>query len=236
MRVAALDDDEAQLEAVSQLVLATGHSCLPFQSGKALIAALRRESFDLLILDWNLPERSGLEVIGWVRQHVSDPPPILLLTSRTDEADVVEGLNAGADDYVVKPFQPSILRARIAALFRRAYNRAPDKVEDFDGYSFDSAAETVSMRGDLVTLTAKEFGLALLLFRNLHRALSRAHILEAIWGRNPDLPTRTLDMHISRIRSKLNLRPDNGFRLVPVYSYGYRLERLDAGRTAEADA
>ena len=85
------------------------------------------------------------------------------------------------------------------------------------------------MNGELLPLTAKEFGLALLLFRNVHRALSRGHILEAIWGRNPDLPTRTLDMHISRIRTKLELRPENGYRLAPVYSYGYRLEQLTDG-------
>ncbi len=89
--------------------------------------------------------------------------------------------------------------------------------------------------GEPVALTAKEFGLALLLFRNVHRALSRGHILEAIWGRNPDLPTRTLDMHISRIRSKLELRPQNGYRLAPVYSYGYRLERLTEDAPEEAE-
>ena len=237
MRVAALDDDEAQLDAVSQLVRGSGHRCLLFRSAKALIAALRRESFDLLILDWNLPEMSGPEIIEWVQLNLSDAPPMLLLTSRTAEADIVEGLRAGADDYVVKPFQASVLQARISALLRRAYSsRAPEKVEDFEGYRFDAAAETVVVRGQAVVLAPKEFGLALLLFRNLHRALSRTHLLEAIWGRNPDLPTRTLDIHISRLRAKLNLRPENGYRIVPVHSYGYRLESLDAPSDAAPPA
>jgi len=120
-----------------------------------------------------------------------------------------------------------VLIARVNALLRRAYPaKAAEGVETFGDYGFNAPAETVSVGGETVNLTAKEFGLALLLFRNTHRALSRAHILEAVWGRNPDLATRTLDMHISRIRTKLNLRPENGFRLSPVYSYGYRLERL----------
>jgi DNA-binding response OmpR family regulator len=227
MRIAALDDDEAQVEAVDRVMKAAGHGCTVFTSPKALIAALRRESFDLLVVDWNMPEMSGLETIAWVRENLESAPPVLLLTSRSEEADVVEGLNAGADDYVVKPVQPTVLLARVNALLRRAYPaKAAEGLETFGDYGFNVPAETVTVGGEAVALTSKEFGLALLMFRNTHRALSRAHILEAVWGRNPDLATRTLDMHISRIRTKLNLRPENGFRLAPVYSYGYRLERL----------
>ena len=91
------------------------------------------------------------------------------------------------------------------------------------------ARQSVVVEGETVTLTAKEFELAATLFRNLHRPLSRAYLLEMVWGRNPDLPTRTLDAHISRIRAKLGLRPERGFRLIPVYSYGYRLEAIEPG-------
>jgi DNA-binding response OmpR family regulator len=227
MRIAALDDDAAQVEAVDRVMTAAGHVCRPFSSPRTLTTTLRRETFDLLIVDWNMPEMSGLETIAWVHENIAAPPPILLLTSRSEEADVVTGLNAGADDYVVKPMQPSVLLARVNALLRRAYPaKAPEGIESFGDYGFNAPAESVKIAGETVALTAKEFGLALLLFRNTHRALSRAYILEAVWGRNPDLATRTLDMHISRIRTKLNLRPENGFRLSPVYSYGYRLERL----------
>jgi DNA-binding response OmpR family regulator len=230
MRIAALDDDAAQVEAVVRLLSNSGHNCISFNTAKTLITALRRETFDLLILDWNLPGMSGLETIAWVRENLSSRPPVLLLTSRSSEADVVTGLNAGADDYVVKPVQSEVLLARVNALLRRSYpERPPGGVEAFGDYSFNLPAETVTVGGEVAPLTAKEFGLALLLFRNTHRALSRSHILEAVWGRNPNLATRTLDVHISRIRSKLNLRPANGFRLVPVYSYGYRLEWLGGG-------
>jgi DNA-binding response OmpR family regulator len=230
MRIAALDDDAAQVEAVVRLLSNSGHNCISFNAAKPLIAALRRETFDLLILDWNLPGMSGLETIAWARENLPSRPPVLLLTSRSSEADVVTGLNAGADDYVVKPVQSEVLLARVNALLRRSYpERPPGGIETFGDYSFNLPAETVTVSGEAAPLTAKEFGLALLLFRNTHRALSRSHILEAVWGRNPNLATRTLDVHISRIRSKLNLRPANGFRLVPVYSYGYRLEWLGGG-------
>jgi DNA-binding response OmpR family regulator len=230
MRIAALDDDAAQVEAVVKLLSNSGHNCISFNAAKSLITSLRRETFDLLILDWNLPGMSGLETIAWVRENLSSRPPVLLLTSRSSEADVVTGLNAGADDYVVKPVQSEVLLARVNALLRRSYpERPPGGIEAFGDYSFNLPAETVTVGGEVAPLTAKEFGLALLLFRNTHRALSRSHILEAVWGRNPNLATRTLDVHISRIRSKLNLRPANGFRLVPVYSYGYRLEWLAGG-------
>jgi DNA-binding response OmpR family regulator len=215
-----------------------GHNCQTFPLAKALVTALRRDTFDLLVVDWNLPDMSGLETIAWARENLDTPPPVLLLTSRSAEEDVVEGLNAGADDYVVKPVQPAVLLARVNALIRRAYPGKPaERIETFGDYSFDTQSETVTIDGQAgPAMTSKEFSLALLLFRNTHRALSRAHILEGVWGRNPDLPTRTLDMHISRIRSKLNLRPENGFRLAPVYSYGYRLERLQDGVSGEAAA
>lgn len=230
MRIAALDDDDAQREAIARVLLGGGHNCQCFPLAAPLVASLRRETFDLLILDWNVPDMSGLEVVEWAQRNLSPCPPILLLTSRSAEADVVNGLNAGADDYVVKPVQAGVLLARVNALLRRSYpDRASGGVETFGDYRFNLPAEQVTMNGELMPLTAKEFGLALLLFRNVHRALSRGHILEAIWGRNPDLPTRTLDMHISRIRTKLALRPQNGYRLAPVYSYGYRLEQLTDG-------
>ena len=232
-----MDDDDAQREAIARLLVGGGHNCQCFHLATPLIASLRRETFDLLILDWNLPDMSGLDVVAWAHANLTPAPPILLLTSRSAEADVVAGLNAGADDYVVKPVQPGVLLARVNALLRRSYpDRGSGGVETYGDYRFNLPAEQVSMRGELLSLTAKEFGLALLLFRNLHRALSRGHILESIWGRNPDLPTRTLDMHISRVRTKLGLRPQNGFRLAPVYSYGYRLERLTDGWADEAQA
>lgn len=230
MKIAVLDDDPIQVEAISKVVEGIGCSAAGFTRAAALLSALRRETFDLLIVDWTLPDRSGLEVIQWVRLNMEPPPPMLLVTSRNEDADVVAGLEAGADDFLSKPLSPAVLAARVNALLRRAYRRGGEgRAEEHAGFVFDPAASTVTYGGETVSLTAKEFALALVLFRNLHRALSRNYLIEAIWGGDPGLNSRSLDMHVSRVRSKLNLRPTAGFRLTPVYSYGYRLERLGGG-------
>ena len=215
MKIAVLDDDQVQLQAISQVIENAGFRPSPFSRGHALISALRRDTFDLLILDWNLPDRSGIEIVGWVRANLTPPPPMLLVTSRVEDEDVVEALNAGADDYLDKPLSPTVLEARVRALLRRAYEHTTTVLRD----------------GETIAMTPKEFALARLLFRNTHRALSRTYLLETIWGNEPHLNSRSLDMHISRVRSKLNLRPQNGYRLTPVYSYGYRLERTSVTET-----
>jgi len=227
MKIAALEDDPLQLETVLGVIAAAGFRGVGFSRANALISTLRRETFDALILDWNLPDRTGLEVIAWAHQNITPAPPILLVTSRADDADVVAGLNAGADDYLVKPIAPRVLEARLRALLRRAYDSKPRLALEVCGpVTLDPATEGASVNGEAVSLTGKEFALALVLFQNLHRALSRTYLMEAAWGSDPGLNSRTLDMHISRIRTKLALRPEAGFRLTPVYSYGYRLERV----------
>lgn len=231
MKVAVLDDDPEQVSTIVSVVEANGFRAVGYARAAALLSAMRRETFDLLIVDWALPDRSGLEVIRWVRLNVDPPPPMLLVTARTDDADVVAGLEAGADDYLAKPISTPVLAARIGALLRRAYPHRPeDKLEVHGEIAFDSTNSTVFVKGKPVILTAKEFALATLLFRNMQRALSRSYLMEAVWGGDPGVNSRSLDMHISRIRSKLQLRAEEGFRLTPVYSYGYRLERLGTDR------
>jgi DNA-binding response OmpR family regulator len=122
-----------------------------------------------------------------------------------------------------------VLEARINALMRRAYAQPSTPGAEIHGDTvFHDSSSAVTRNGKTVVLTAKEYALAQLLFRNLHRALSRTYILETVWGNEPNLNSRSLDMHISRIRTKLELRPEQGFRLTPIYSYGYRLERVSA--------
>lgn len=226
MRIAILEDDPALAERLITVLEPAGHICHHYATGKGLIAQLKRETFDLLILDWNLPDITGIEVLVWAREHLEGRTPVLFVTSRGEESDVVKALDAGADDYVIKPIQAGELLARVTALIRRSFPTQARDVEQFGDHLFNAKATSVTMRGEEIMLTPKEFGLALLLFQNIDRALSRAYVLEKVWGRNPDLLTRTLDAHISRIRVKLALRPETGYRLLPVYSYGYRLEKI----------
>ncbi|WP_144108090.1 response regulator transcription factor [Paraburkholderia sp. BCC1886] len=229
MRIAVLDDDSARAELVCETLSAAGHVCHVFDTGRELVRQLRRQTFDLLVLDWDVRDMSGEEVLLWVRQSASGQLPVLFMTRPGTEADLASILNTGADDYVVKPVSSALLLARVTSLLRRAYHLKPAAGKEvFGEFEFDLGAKHVVARGVVVAVTQKEFDLALLLFQHLSRPLSRAHILDVIWKQAVDIPSRTMDTHMSMLRSKLGLRPERGYRLTPIYGYGYRLERLEA--------
>ena len=236
MRIASLDDDEGQLEQTRFALKTMGHECHTFLTAKQFQKMLLRESFDLLMVDWTLPDSTGPEVVQWVRQNVKEMVPILFLTSRQDEAAIIEGLNAGADDFMVKPVRVGELSARVTALLRRSYAEQVTQDLSWGPYRFLPDQCAVEIEGRPVSLTKKEFELGLFLFRNTGRLLSRAHLLESVWSPEHNdaqaLPSRTLDTHISKLRSLLGLQPERGFKLVSVYRQGYRLEGLNEAQTA----
>ena len=232
MRVAALDDDAIQLELTERTLTAMGHDCHGFTDSKSLLRALRRESFDLLLLDWQLPDISGLEVLRWARQNLQEHVPVLFITNRNTEADLIEGLAAGADDFMTKPMRVGELRARVNALLRRAYHQQTPSELSFGRYRFDVARSQITIDATPVALKQKEFDLALFLFQNIGRLLSRKHLLEAVWGIEAEVSSRSLDTHVSRLRAKLGLHPEGGYRLAAIYSVGYRLETVGAASGA----
>lgn len=228
MRIAVADDDDDTLGFLEQLLSDNAHRCVMFRSGRELVTALQRDTFDLLVIDWNMPSVSGLDVVHWARENLTPCPPIIMLTNRAEKDDIAAGLNAGADDYIVKPEAGNVVLARIEALLRRTAPPAnPTRFQSFGPYTFDRLNENVEFDGQEIALTSREFALALTFFQNRHRALSRAYILETLWNSAADLSTRTLDMHISRIRAKLRLHSENGFRLQTIFGYGYRLESFE---------
>lgn len=228
MRIAILEDDAAQLELLQCWLQEAGHEGSGFATGADLQDAIRRETFDLLVLDWNLPDTSGPEILAWVRQNLDWNLPVLFTTSRDREQDIVLALEHGADDYMTKPIKRHETLARINALLRRALPGVADRpLQSYPPFEFNTSNQQVRRDDTSISLTNKEFQLALLLFQNSGRLLSRSYLLEHVWGVRSELTTRTVDTHISRLRSKLGIRPEYGWRLNAVYHHGYRLEAAD---------
>ncbi|WP_286999508.1 MULTISPECIES: response regulator transcription factor [Comamonas] len=224
MRIAVLDDDRLLLEMMERVIQEMGNTYQLYETGQACLQDLRRETFDMLIVDWELPDTSGPEVIRWARQHLDASLPILFITHRSEERDIVEGLQCGADDFMTKPVRVAELKARMHALLRRAYPECTDDVQTFGPYTFTRSSLSVTFGGKEVVLTYREFALALLLFQNAGRLMSRDHLREVVWGQNSEVLSRTLDTHVSRLRQVLQLRPGNRYSIAAVYGLGYRLD------------
>ncbi len=228
MRIAIADDETDVVNYLKAIVEELGHTCVTFSDGNALSQSLVRETYDLVILDWAMPKKDGLETLTWMGTALTERPPVIMMTNRTAKKDITDALNAGADDYITKPEDRGVIAARINAMLRRnAGSGAFDTKATYGKYDLNRIEQTVTFDGQTVLMTAKEFELADLFFRNRDRTLSRNYIMETIWRTTAALATRTLDMHISRVRSKLDLKPENGFRIFTVFGYGYRLETME---------
>jgi len=226
VRISILEDDPDQLALLKRWIGEDGHDVHAYQSSREAMKHAGRESFDLFMLDWQVPDISGAEVLTWIRANVSRTVPILFVTVRDSEQDIVYALGQGADDYMVKPVRRQELLARVQALLRRAYPSEEKKLLAFPPFDIDVQRGEVRKDGARIELTPKEFELTVALFRNIGRLLSRGHLQETVWGRSGDLATRTVDTHVSQVRKKLDLRPESGYRVVPIYNYGYRLEKI----------
>lgn len=227
MNIILLDKESDRITLVVSALASAGHACRPIAHPDDLAVTLSRERCDMLIIDWQATLGRGMEMVKSIRSEQPPELPILLLTARGYEDDITTALETGADDYLLKPLRRPELLFRISVSLKRAYPESSRREQlEFGPYSFEAVSGRLALDGQTIEVTHKEFALALLLFRNLGRPLSRAYIMEAVWPDDAGLSSRTLDTHISRVRSKLRLRPEQGFRLAPVYSYGYQLEQL----------
>ena len=241
MRIGLLEDDTSQIELISLWADEAGDQLQSYTTGKSFRDAMSEESFDLLVLDWHLPDTTGIEVLDWLRGEKASNTPVIFITSRDSEESVIEALEHGADDYMVKPVRKDITLARIKALRRRynidANNSAAKQeienkvsntigIEVFEPYTINEQECNISVDGEAIKLTNKEFELAVFLFRNAGSLVSRTFLMETIWGTKADLNTRTVDTHISRIRSKLGINPTIGWQLSSIYQRGYRLFKV----------
>ncbi len=222
MRIAVLEDD-TQLAALMKVYLeAAGHECQHYATGRAFRDGVRQSRPDLAIVDRMLPDDDGIEITRWLRAEVSGRIPVLFASARGAEQDIVRALDAGADDYLVKPLRGEELLARLRALERRA-GVAADLVIVCGRAALDTANRVATLDGARVELTDREFDLAVYLFGHRGRLVSRAELLQHVWHTSASLETRTVDTHVSRLRAKLKLTRGSGYALETVYSHGYRL-------------
>ena len=225
MRIALLEDEQEHADRTSSLLRSAGHQVQVFSRGAALVRQLRIQAYELLMLDWEIPDISGYEVLQTIRRQLGLRTPVVFLTHRDAEADVVQALEAGADDFLIKPPRERELLARVEAAGRRAREDAGSgEVLEVAPFRVDLRRRCVESNGVAFELTPREFEVAALLFSNVGKVLSRTHIMQLVWGQGDTTTTRTVDMHVSRVRKVLGLSAAIGLRLTAVYGYGYRLE------------
>ncbi|MBE7941289.1 MULTISPECIES: response regulator transcription factor [Ramlibacter] len=229
MRIAILEDDPNQSLLFQRLLGMGGYEFESFDSIQALMLGLQLGDYGLLLLDWRLPDGTGEDVIRMLRGSLRSEMPVIVVTANDDERDVVRALNAGADDYVVKPPRAMALLARVQAVLRRVRGEQGVSSGRIGRFAIDVEGRDITCEGRPVRLTQKEFDLAFHLFAALGRTVSRKQLLEQVWNNEPGSSTRTLDTHISRLRRKLGLESEAELRLVSVYGFGYRLEKAESG-------
>ncbi|BES70824.1 response regulator transcription factor [Marinobacter nanhaiticus D15-8W] len=227
MRIALLEDQLEQARNIENLLRERDHQCNSFQTGQSFLSAVTHRSYDLLILDWQIPDMTGIDVLKHVRAQLNWPIPVVFLTQRDSEQDIVQALDAGADDYLAKPARPAELMARINALVRRSNPEVDREALEYGPFRIDTKARTIHLHNEPLTLTDKDFDLTLFLFQNKGRLLTREMLLERVWGVTRDINTRTVDTHMSRLRRRLGIKPENGYRIKTIYQRGYRLESMD---------
>jgi DNA-binding response OmpR family regulator len=223
-RVLVVEDNANLAFAVTTALQSEGFDVALASTGPDAVERARARDADLIILDLMLPGFDGYRVIRTLRAD-DITTPILVLTARGEEADKVRGLRLGADDYVTKPFGAMELLARVDALLRRSrLSPAAPVLDQFGEVQVNRAARTVKRRGEAVALTPKEFDLLIALMDRAGTVVPRADLLSVVWGYQQDVSTRTVDLHVSELRAKLEPNPARPVHIVTVRKTGYRFE------------
>ena len=227
-KILVVDDEPNIREVVGQYLRRDGYAVVAAADGEEALSLYRRERPDLVVLDLMLPRLSGLEVCR--RLLEAEPAerrvPLIMLTARGEEEDRIVGLGLGADDYVVKPFAPRELVARVGAVLRRTgedtYSGTTERSLTFDGLQIDSGTREVMVRGAPATLTAREFDLLHHLASHPKRVFTRDQLMEAVWGYTFAAETSTVTVHMRRLREKIEADPAQPRYLQTVWGVGYR--------------
>jgi two-component system phosphate regulon response regulator PhoB len=228
-RILVVDDEPDITALVAYHLAKAGHRVSTAANGPDALKAAREERPDVVILDLMLPGVSGYDVLAELRRRdETREVGVILLTSRREEPDRIRGLSLGADDYLTKPFSPQELSLRVTALLRRLGSPAVSAGSTLSAgpIAIDRSAHRVTIDGHELTLTATEYKLLLTLIERRGRVQTRPQLLETVWEAQPDIQTRTVDMHVQRLRSKLG---DAGKLIETVRGFGYRFRATERG-------
>ena len=223
-KILIVEDEPSQLELLSYNLSVEGYQVLKADTGEEGLLLLEETEVDLILLDWMLPQVSGLEICRQIKrnkntQHI----PVIMLTARGEEEDKVRGLDTGADDFIVKPYSIKELLARVRSSLRSRYGAAGAEVYVSGDLKMDIMHHQVSVLGKKIALGPIEFKLLRVLIQSPGRVFSRQQLLERVWGNNLDVETRTVDVHIGRLRKQLKSESDVE-RIRTVRGFGYSLE------------
>ena len=222
-KILLVEDETSISEPLSYLLEKEGYEVVLAGDGRTAIDIVNREDVDLILLDLMLPGMSGIEVCREVRSQ--SQTPIIMLTAKDSEVDIVVGLELGADDYVTKPYSSRELVARIKSVLRRFIEPEEENaLLEAAGIVMDLDRHSVSVRGEEITMPLREYELLELLLRNAGRVLTRGQLIDRIWGADYYGDTKTLDVHIKRLRSKIEENPSSPTILVTVRGLGYRID------------
>jgi two-component system, OmpR family, phosphate regulon response regulator PhoB len=223
--VLVVEDETALVTLLRYNLEREGFRVVEARDGEEALLVAREQKPDLVILDWMLPLLSGLEVCRQLRRMPEGRAmPVIMLTARGEEGDKLRGLESGADDYVTKPFSPTELIARLRALLRRARPSTNGETLKFDDLTMDLAQHRVRRRGRDIHLGPTEFRLLRYLLEHQGRVFSREQLLDQVWGRDVYVESRTVDVHVRRLRKAIN-GPDERDLIRTVRSAGYSLDR-----------
>ncbi|MGY3128112.1 two-component system response regulator RegX3 [Agrococcus sp. UYP33] len=225
-RILIVEDETALAEPLAYLLELEGYETAHAADGDAAVRMYETEGADLILLDLMLPGRSGTEVCRHIRQ--TSQVPIIMLTAKDSEVDTIVGLELGADDYVTKPYSTRELVARIRAVLRRRAvedEEEDDAVVEIGRVRLDADSHTVTVEGRETAMPLREFELLEYLMRNAGRVLTRGQLIDRVWGSDYFGDTKTLDVHIKRLRAKIEEDPSNPMCVVTLRGLGYRFER-----------
>lgn len=228
MNIAVLEDDLTQSTLLSLSIKSRGWLCACFDHGIKLLEEIKSRNFDAILIDWDLPDISGYDILTTIRNDLNIITPIIFVTNRSLEEDIVSALAAGADDYIIKPVKPELLLYRIETITKKQFTiEQQNIIFSVGSYSIDFHNKKILLESKPILLSNKEYEVSKILILNFGKIVSRKFIIQEVWGKSASPHPITVDSCIRHIKEKLTIKPSSGFRLSSIYSHGYRLDKIN---------